>query len=133
MSLISGGHSTLLATSSDGPRWTGQTRSGGLSYRATSKTAGSEQSVPAAWSPSPPYGPRHSAVRWTLILRLCTSHNRKPPADHAPEGGPAGGRDPARAVPAAYRNELISIVSSRPGPTPIAEIGAPDISSSALT
>ncbi len=32
-----------------------------------------------------------------------------------------------------YRNELISIVSSRPGPTPIAEIGAPDISSSALT
>lgn len=32
-----------------------------------------------------------------------------------------------------YRNELISIVSSRPGPTPIAEIGAPDISSSAFT
>ena len=31
------------------------------------------------------------------------------------------------------RNELISIVSSRPGPTPMAEIGAPDISSSALT
>jgi hypothetical protein len=29
--------------------------------------------------------------------------------------------------------ETISIVSSRPGPTPIAEIGAPDISSSALT
>ena len=27
---------------------------------------------------------------------------------------------------------MISIVSSRPGPTPIAEIGAPDISSSAL-
>jgi hypothetical protein len=31
------------------------------------------------------------------------------------------------------RNELIWIVSSRPGPTPIAEIGAPDMSSSALT
>lgn len=37
------------------------------------------------------------------------------------------------AGPPSYRNELISIVSSRPGPTPIAEIGAPDISSSALT
>ncbi|GGW14908.1 hypothetical protein GCM10010264_60950 [Streptomyces globisporus] len=33
----------------------------------------------------------------------------------------------------AYRNELISIVSVRPGPTPIAEIGAPDISSRAFT
>jgi hypothetical protein len=32
-----------------------------------------------------------------------------------------------------YRKELISIVSVRPGPTPMAEIGAPDISSSALT
>lgn len=37
------------------------------------------------------------------------------------------------AVRRCYRNELISIVSSRPGPTPIAEIGAPDISSSAFT
>ncbi len=51
----------------------------------------------------------------------------------------AGGRGPERvpghrsASPVPYRNELISIVSSRPGPTPIAEIGAPDISSSALT
>ncbi len=43
--------------------------------------------------------------------------------------GPAAG---ARRV-SSYRNELISIVSSRPGPTPIAEIGAPDISSSAFT
>ncbi|GHD67608.1 hypothetical protein GCM10010336_30980 [Streptomyces goshikiensis] len=33
----------------------------------------------------------------------------------------------------SYRNELISIVSVRPGPTPIAEIGAPDISSRAFT
>lgn len=33
----------------------------------------------------------------------------------------------------SYRKELISMVSVRPGPTPIAEIGAPDISSSAFT
>jgi hypothetical protein len=46
-------------------------------------------------------------------------------------------RPPRRIVPprrgAGYRNELISMVSVRPGPTPIAEIGAPDISSSART
>ncbi len=39
----------------------------------------------------------------------------------------------AVVLPRCYRNELISIVSVRPGPTPIAEIGAPDISSSAFT
>lgn len=39
----------------------------------------------------------------------------------------------AERLRTAYRNELISIVSVRPGPTPIAEIGAPDISSSAFT
>lgn len=33
----------------------------------------------------------------------------------------------------AQTNELIWIVSYRPGPTPMAEIGAPDISSSAFT
>jgi hypothetical protein len=33
----------------------------------------------------------------------------------------------------AYKKELISMVSVRPGPTPIAETGAPDISSSAFT
>lgn len=36
-------------------------------------------------------------------------------------------------VACSYRKELISIVSVRPGPTPIAEIGAPDISSRAFT
>ncbi|MFF4571510.1 hypothetical protein [Streptomyces sp. NPDC001410] len=45
---VDGGHSASLAISSDGPRRTGHTRSGSLSYRATSKTAGSEQSVPSA-------------------------------------------------------------------------------------
>ncbi len=39
----------------------------------------------------------------------------------------------AAVLPGGYRNELISIVSVRPGPTPIAEIGAPDISSRAFT
>ncbi len=43
------------------------------------------------------------------------------------------GRGAADGRGADQRNELISIVSSRPGPTPIAEIGAPDISSSAFT
>lgn len=42
-------------------------------------------------------------------------------------------RRPRQSGLLAYRNELISIVSVRPGPTPIAEIGAPDISSSAFT
>lgn len=52
------------------------------------------------------------------------------------KGAPRPGR-PFHTASAARKNdqmnELISIVSSRPGPTPIAEIGAPDISSSALT
>lgn len=53
-------------------------------------------------------------------------------------GGHAGGpgrdlRPGPPPCPCAYRNELISMVSVRPGPTPIAEIGAPDISSSAFT
>lgn len=52
------------------------------------------------------------------------AHARGPGLDHRP--GP-------RACPCVYRNELISMVSVRPGPTPIAEIGAPDISSSAFT
>lgn len=38
-----------------------------------------------------------------------------------------------RTIRTDQMNELISIVSSRPGPTPIAEIWAPDMSSSALT
>jgi hypothetical protein len=37
------------------------------------------------------------------------------------------------AIKRRQMNGLISIVSVRPGPTPIAEIGAPDMSSSALT
>ncbi|MGX1271385.1 hypothetical protein RKD18_004579 [Streptomyces phaeoluteigriseus] len=45
--------------------------------------------------------------------------------------GAAGAVRPVLRV--RQTNELIWIVSSRPGPTPIAEIGAPDISSSALT
>ncbi|CAM5629609.1 hypothetical protein SCALM49S_05983 [Streptomyces californicus] len=48
--------------------------------------------------------------------------------------GARGRCDPGpRGQGTAYRNELISIVSVRPGPTPIAEIGAPDISSRAFT
>jgi hypothetical protein len=42
-------------------------------------------------------------------------------------------RPPCGELRDSYRKELISIVSVRPGPTPIAEIGAPDISSSAFT
>ncbi|GGP55533.1 hypothetical protein GCM10010231_28090 [Streptomyces sindenensis] len=66
------------------------------------------------------------------VKRGCTARR----AGHDNGGGPrpfeAGGhRHGAAKVP--YRNELISIVSVRPGPTPIAEIGAPDISSSAFT
>ena len=38
-----------------------------------------------------------------------------------------------RPRPPAYRNERSWIVALRSGPTPIAEIGAPDISSSAFT
>ena len=53
------------------------------------------------------------------------------PADTS-SGGAAGATRP-RYLYGNYRKGLISIVSSRPGPTPIAEIGAPDISSSALT
>lgn len=48
-------------------------------------------------------------------------------------GGRNSHRGGAAVEPAGYRNELIWIVSVRPGPTPIAEIGAPDISSSAFT
>lgn len=59
------------------------------------------------------------------------------PSRHAAAGTARGRRGRAAAGTACrrrdYRNELIWIVSSRPGPTPIAEIGAPDISSSALT
>ncbi|BFP53482.1 hypothetical protein SCMC78_32890 [Streptomyces sp. CMC78] len=54
-----------------------------------------------------------------------------------PAGKGGGARDRNDPGPhrrsTAYRNELISIVSVRPGPTPIAEIGAPDISSRAFT
>ncbi len=48
-------------------------------------------------------------------------------------GRPPRERRAARGAGSDQMNELISIVSSRPGPTPIAEIGAPDISSSAFT
>lgn len=50
-----------------------------------------------------------------------------------PAEGGCGTASTDEPVRCGYRNELISIVSSRPGPTPIAEIGAPDISSSAFT
>lgn len=53
------------------------------------------------------------------------------PGRREPDGGGCG--RVGAASRAFYRNELISIVSSRPGPTPIAEIGAPDMSSRALT
>ncbi|GAA1086992.1 hypothetical protein GCM10009663_33320 [Kitasatospora arboriphila] len=49
------------------------------------------------------------------------------PSGGCPRGVPDGsGRE-------SYRKELIWMVSVRPGPTPIAEIGAPDISSRAFT
>lgn len=58
----------------------------------------------------------------------------------APDGNAAaddGSCPSSAAAPvvlgAPQRNELISMVSVRPGPTPIAEIGAPDISSRAFT
>lgn len=64
-----------------------------------------------------------------------------PPAPPRTRGGPRMAVRPSGVVPgggprgrrSGYRNELISIVSVRPGPTPIAEIGAPDISSRAFT
>ncbi len=67
----------------------------------------------------------------------CQARPYRPGApDNENGGGPqprkAGGRRRGDAR-VRYRNELISIVSVRPGPTPIAEIGAPDISSRAFT
>ncbi len=72
----------------------------------------------------------------------CPSTYRNPPATaastsatdaHTHRLAGTANRVTDTPMPAAYRKELIWIVSSRPGPTPIAEIGAPDISSRALT
>ncbi|GHB77195.1 hypothetical protein GCM10010331_76040 [Streptomyces xanthochromogenes] len=54
-------------------------------------------------------------------------------ANRPPEAPLVGSRACGSPRRLAYRKELISIVSVRPGPTPIAEIGAPDISSRAFT
>ncbi|MFE9607931.1 poly-gamma-glutamate hydrolase family protein [Streptomyces sp. NPDC006012] len=68
--------------------------------------------------------PSSDGARWGWPSADGHSHRPGP-------GRPAhGARTPG---PGCQRKELISIVSSRPGPTPIAEIGAPDISSSAFT
>ncbi len=68
----------------------------------------------------------------TVVSRPLLVRPAYPPSRRRRPGPRAGSRPPW-CVRRAYRNELISIVSSRPGPTPIAEIGAPDISSRALT
>ena len=96
---------------------------------------------PSVPSVSPSAAPERRARSAAPERRACPSRPDASPGRPVPAsasvtagrtptaGAPA--RDPGR--PVRYRNELISIVSSRPGPTPIAEIGAPDISSRALT
>ncbi len=83
-------------------------------------------------APGRPGGPRWGAHSQTVLVWTCQGPNRPGKAVGPGIGSWRSGPGPHRQS-TAYRNELIWIVSVRPGPTPIAEIGAPDISSSAFT
>lgn len=72
------------------------------------------------------------ATSQTALVWTCQGLDRSGKAVGPGTGSLRSGPGP-HGQSTAYRNELISIVSVRPGPTPIAEIGAPDISSSAFT